>query len=219
MDFSKVLCRSAVPGRGKPLAVGQPVGDTDNLPGMQFDGKGYAFHVCVGRGEQDHVTEVILDNPSRVASACWSPPVGIQHRKRASHAGGVAGDGEGRMHSHTRLTAVKCQAPIKSASMTAERRSAEGLGSKRTRVIVLPALKLTNGQRCRCGGTMSGANAALPHGKHDSLLPLRAFLTGARARKSLAAVAADSTYPIDLATALRLAARRISTCSWRECGG
>jgi membrane fusion protein (multidrug efflux system) len=66
MDFSKVRLQTAVPeAEASRVAVGQPVRvTTENLPGMQFDGKVTRFSYALDTASRTMLAEVILDNPA-----------------------------------------------------------------------------------------------------------------------------------------------------------
>jgi membrane fusion protein (multidrug efflux system) len=66
MDFSKVRLQTAVPeGEASRVAVGQPVQvTTDNLPGMQFEGKVTRFTYALDAASRTMLAEVILENPA-----------------------------------------------------------------------------------------------------------------------------------------------------------
>jgi len=65
MDFSKVRLQIAVPEvEASRVTVGQPVLiTTDNLPGMQFEGKVTRFTYALDAASRTMLTEVMLDNP------------------------------------------------------------------------------------------------------------------------------------------------------------
>ena len=66
MDFSKVRLQIAVPeNEASRVSVGQPVRvTTDNLPGMQFDGKVTRFTYALDAASRTMLAEVILENPA-----------------------------------------------------------------------------------------------------------------------------------------------------------
>jgi len=66
MDFSKVRLQAAVPEvEASRVAVGQPVlVTTDNLPGMQFEGKVTRFSYALDAASRTMLAEVILENPA-----------------------------------------------------------------------------------------------------------------------------------------------------------
>lgn len=65
MDFSKVRLQVAVPElEASRVAVGQPVAVvTENLPGMQFEGKVARFTYALDTASRTMLAEVSLDNP------------------------------------------------------------------------------------------------------------------------------------------------------------
>jgi len=66
MDFSKVRLQTAVPeAEASRIAVGQPVQvTTDNLPGMQFEGKVTRFSYALDAASRTMLAEIILENPA-----------------------------------------------------------------------------------------------------------------------------------------------------------
>jgi membrane fusion protein (multidrug efflux system) len=66
MDFSKVRLQTAVPeAEASRVAVGQPVQvTTDNLPGVQFEGKVTRFTYALDSASRTMLAEVILENPA-----------------------------------------------------------------------------------------------------------------------------------------------------------
>src|SRR5712671_5090229 len=87
MDFSKVRLQIAVPEvEASRIAVGQPVRvTTDNLPGMQFDGKVTRFTYALDAASRTMLTEVILDNPQLALrpGMLVTARIGIQHKEGA----------------------------------------------------------------------------------------------------------------------------------------
>jgi RND family efflux transporter MFP subunit len=65
MDFSKVRLQVAVPElEASRVAIGQPVSvSTDNLPGIQFEGKVARFTYALDTASRTMLAEVSLDNP------------------------------------------------------------------------------------------------------------------------------------------------------------
>ena len=66
MDFSKVRLQAAVPEvEASRVAAGQPVlVTTDNLPGLQFEGKVTRFSYALDAASRTMLAEVILENPA-----------------------------------------------------------------------------------------------------------------------------------------------------------
>src|SRR5712664_298455 len=87
MDFSKVRLQIAVPEvEASRIAVGQPVRvTTDNLPGMQFDGKVTRFTYALDAASRTMLSEVILDNPQLALrpGMLVTARIGIQHKEGA----------------------------------------------------------------------------------------------------------------------------------------
>ena len=87
MDFSKVRLQAAVPeSEASHVAVGQPVlVTTDNLPGMQFEGKVTRFSYALDAASRTMLAEVILENsglslrPSMLVTA----KIGIERKDSA----------------------------------------------------------------------------------------------------------------------------------------
>lgn len=110
MDFSKVRLQTAVPeGEASRVAVGQPVlVTTDNLPGMQFEGKVTRFSYALDSASRTMLAEVILENPNlalrpgmlvtakigieRKESALLMPAEALVLEKANAFAFGVSGD-------------------------------------------------------------------------------------------------------------------------------
>jgi membrane fusion protein (multidrug efflux system) len=87
MDFSKVRLQTAVPeAEASRVSAGQPVQvTTDNLPGMQFDGKVTRFSYALDAASRTMLAEVILENPALALrpEMLVNAKIGIEHKEHA----------------------------------------------------------------------------------------------------------------------------------------
>lgn len=88
MDFSKVRLQVAVPeSEASRVAVGQPVAVvTENLPGMQFEGKVARFTYALDTASRTMMAEVSLDNPQLALrpGMLVTAKLGIEHKDSAT---------------------------------------------------------------------------------------------------------------------------------------
>ena len=151
LDFSKVRLQSAVPeAEASRVAVDQPVlVTTDNLPGMQFEGKVTRFTYALDAASRTMLAEVILENPAltlrpgmlvtakigieRKETALLMPAEALVMEKANAFAFGVNGNKAKKR-------------PIKIGFNDGKNIEVlEGLGASDT-VIVAGKLKLSDGQ-------------------------------------------------------------------------
>ena len=151
MDFSKVRLQTGVPeGEASHVAVGQPVQvTTDNLPGMQFEGKVTRFTYALDAASRTMLAEVILENPAlalrpgmlvtakigieRKESALLMPAEALVMEKANAFAYGVNGNKARKL-------------PIKVGFNDGKNVEVlDGLGASDT-VILAGKLKLSDGQ-------------------------------------------------------------------------
>jgi membrane fusion protein (multidrug efflux system) len=87
MDFSKVRLQIAVPeAEASRVSVGQPVQvTTDNLPGLQFDGKVTRFTYALDAASRTMLAEVILENPALALrpGMLVTAKIGIERKENA----------------------------------------------------------------------------------------------------------------------------------------
>lgn len=88
MDFSKVRLQVAVPElEASRVAIGQPVtAATENLPGMQFEGKVARFAYALDTASRTMLAEVTLDNPQLALrpGMLVTAKLGIEHKENAT---------------------------------------------------------------------------------------------------------------------------------------
>ena len=87
MDFSRVRLQTAVPeAEASRVGVGQPVlVTTDNLPGVQFEGKITRFTYALDVASRTMLTEVILENPALTLrpGMLVTAKIGIERKEKA----------------------------------------------------------------------------------------------------------------------------------------